>query len=293
MNENTTPPVTMIGLGPMGRAMVRRFLEAGHPTTVWNRTASRADDLVAAGAVRTGTPAEAVAASELVLLSLTDYAAMYDILGDVGEALAGRVVVNLSSDTPEASRAAAAWLADRGARLIVGGGMVPAQLVGAEGAYVFYSGPREVFDAHEPTLRRIGRPDYMGEDPGLAQLFYQAQLDLFLTMLAAYLHATALVGSAGVPAAQFAPYAVETVVTFGPFFEQAAHHVGERRYPGDEANVTMMGATADHVVGASEAAGIDTALPNAVKSLYDRAIAAGHGKDNWTSLFEVITRRVP
>jgi 3-hydroxyisobutyrate dehydrogenase-like beta-hydroxyacid dehydrogenase len=53
----------------------------------------------------------------------------------------------------------------------------------------------------------------------------------------------------------------------------------------------MMGATADHIVAASAAAGLDTALPEAVKSLYDRAIAAGHGSDNWTSLYEVVTRQ--
>jgi 3-hydroxyisobutyrate dehydrogenase-like beta-hydroxyacid dehydrogenase len=52
----------------------------------------------------------------------------------------------------------------------------------------------------------------------------------------------------------------------------------------------MMGATADHIVAASTEAGLDAVLPEAVKSLYDRAIAAGHGSDNWTSLYEVITR---
>ncbi|MER5418487.1 NAD(P)-binding domain-containing protein [Streptosporangium roseum] len=40
----------MIGLGPMGRAMAAAFLAAGHPTTVWNRTAGRADELLASGA---------------------------------------------------------------------------------------------------------------------------------------------------------------------------------------------------------------------------------------------------
>ena len=52
----------------------------------------------------------------------------------------------------------------------------------------------------------------------------------------------------------------------------------------------MMGATAGHILGSSEAAGIDLALPRAVKSHYDRAIAAGHGRDSWTSLFEVMKR---
>ena len=90
-------PVTVIGLGPMGQAMVRSLLRAGHPVTVWNRTPSRAADVVAAGATLAATPAEALAASKLVILSLTDYQAMYDILGPATDALAGRTLVNLSS----------------------------------------------------------------------------------------------------------------------------------------------------------------------------------------------------
>ena len=291
MSTNTAAPVTVIGLGPMGQAMVRAFLAAGHPVTVWNRTASRADELVAAGATRAATPTEAVAASPLVVLSLTHYDAMYEILGDVGDALAGTVVANLSSDSPQASRDAAAWLAERGAELVVGGVMVPAPAVGTDGSYVFYSGPRSVFEAHEPTLRVIGRPEYRGEDPALAQLFYQALLAVFLTTLAAELQAAALVASVGVPASELMPFVKDTLELAAAFVGETAEHVDARKYPGDLSTATMMGATADHIVAASRDAGLDTALPEAVKSLYDRAIAAGHGADNWTSLYEVVTKR--
>jgi len=284
--------VTVIGLGPMGQAMVRKFLAAGHPTTVWNRTPSRADALVEEGAVRAASPAEAVAASGLVVLSLTDYQAMYDILGRAEGALAGRVIANLSSDSPQKTREAAEWLAERGAQLLAGGVMVPAPMVGEAGAYVFYSGPRAVFDAHEPTLRVIGRPDYRGADPALAQLFYQALLAVFLTALAAELQAAALIGSAGVNAKELAPYIRETLELAAAYADETARHVDERSYPGDLSTATMMGATADHIVAASTAAGLDTVLPEAVKSLYDRAIAAGHGNDNWTSLYEVVGSRI-
>jgi 3-hydroxyisobutyrate dehydrogenase-like beta-hydroxyacid dehydrogenase len=287
MNDKRDP-VTVIGLGPMGQAMVRAFLEKGHPTTVWNRTASRADDLVRKGAIRADTIADALAASELVILSLTDYQSMYDILGEVGHALAGRVIVNLSSDSPEKTRKAATWLDDRGAQLLVGGVMVPAPLVGHEAAYVFYSGPRRVFEVYQTTLRIIGRPDYLGEDHALAQLYYQAQLDIFLTSLSAYLHATALLRSAGVSAKSFVPYAVDNFNSISSYLAEAAKHMDEGRHPGELANVTMMGATAHHIVEASAEAGIDIGLPAAVKAHYDRAIAAGRGKESWTSLFEVI-----
>lgn len=280
--------VTVVGLGPMGQAMVRAFLDNGHPATVWNRTASRADDLVASGAVRAATVADAVAANELVVLSLTDYQAMYDLLGTAEDSLKGRVVVNLSSDTPERTREAAEWLAERGAELLVGGVMVPSVLVGKEGSYVFYSGPQAVFDTYQSTLAVIGKPDYRGEDHALAQLFYQAQLDIFLTSLSAYLHATALVGSAGVSAETFLPYAVDNFNTISFYLADAARNIDSGDHPGDLANVTMMGATADHIAGASAAAGIDAGLPDAVKALYDSAIARGHGRDSWTSLFEVI-----
>lgn len=279
-------PLTLIGLGPMGQAMVARFLDAGHPTTVWNRTASRADGVVAKGATLAPSAADAVAANRLVILSLTDYAAMYDILD--GADLAGRVVVNLSSDTPDKTLKAAAWLAERGAELLVGGVMVPAPLVGDETAYVFYSGPREVFDRYTDTLALIGRPDHLGEDHTLAQLFYQAQLDVFLTALAGMLHAFALVGSAGVPAQRFAPYLADISTSVAMYVDETARHLDSGEHPGDLANTAMMGATAAHVVGASEAAGLDTELPRAVRSLYDRAIAAGHGRDSWTALINVI-----
>ena len=295
------PAVTVIGLGPMGQAMVRTLMAGGHPVTVWNRTASRADDLVAEGAARAASPAEAVAAVDLVILSLTDYQAMYDILDPVGAhaagsgpgdgLLAGKLLVNLSSDTPERTREAAAWADRRGARFLVGGVMVPAPMVGTDEAYVYYSGPKDAFAAHEPTLRSLGAPRYLGEDPGLAQLFYQAQLDVFLTTLSALLHGTALVGSAGVPAAEFLPQALETVAGIPAMLgagEDTAQQLDSGSHPGDLSTATMMGATADHVLAASEAAGIDLDLPRAVKAHYDRAIAAGHGRDNWTSLFETI-----
>jgi 3-hydroxyisobutyrate dehydrogenase-like beta-hydroxyacid dehydrogenase len=275
--------ITLIGLGPMGQAMVRAFVKEGHDVTVWNRTASRAEGL---GATIAPTVADALAANELVILSLTDYQAMYDVLDK--QSLQGKVIVNLSSDTPAKTLQAAAWAAEHGAKFVDGGVMVPEHLVATDVSYVFYSGPQDVVRAHEEVLRIIGRVDYVGEQPGLAQLHYQAQLTIFLTSLSSLLHATALLKASGVPAEKFARYAKETFDTMSIYVDEAAQNVDTHTYPGDGANVIMMGATADHIVGASDEAGLDLELPNAVKSLYDRAIAKGHGKSGWPSLYEVI-----
>jgi 3-hydroxyisobutyrate dehydrogenase-like beta-hydroxyacid dehydrogenase len=275
--------ITFIGLGPMGQAMVRALVKAGHDVTVWNRTPSKAEGLDATVAP---TIADALAASDVVFLSLTDYKVMFDLLD--GQTVDGKTIINLSSDTPATTRRAAKWAAQRGATFIVGGVMVPEQLVATDASYAFYSGPESVVQQYESLLAVIGRVDYVGEDPALAQLFYQAQLTIFLTSLSAYLHATALVGSAGVAPEKYAPWAAEVFDNLSYYLPEAAKNIASHEHPGEGANIVMMGATADHIVGASTEAKLDLAVPLAVKSLYDRAIAAGHGGDTWTSLYEVI-----
>jgi 3-hydroxyisobutyrate dehydrogenase-like beta-hydroxyacid dehydrogenase len=284
-------PVTVIGLGPMGQAMTRRLLTAGHPVTVWNRTVSRADALVAEGAALASTPAAAVAAGDPTILSLTDYQAMYDILGDVGGALAGRTLVNLSSDTPERTREAADWARRRGAAFLTGGIMAPAPMVGTDAAYVYYSGPKDVFEQHRQVLALIGSPRLLGDDPGLAQLMYLAQLDVFLTTLSSLMHATALAGSVGMTAAEFLPQAMATLADI-PAMLQEGENPGEQidagEHPGHLSTAAMMGATAEHVVAASQAAGVDLTLPLAVQSHYRRVIEDGGGRDNWTRIIDGI-----
>ncbi|MFE0682903.1 NAD(P)-dependent oxidoreductase [Streptomyces sp. NPDC058961] len=285
-------PVTVIGLGPMGQAMTRTLLGAGRPVTVWNRTAGRAADVVAEGATLAATPAEAVEASDLVILSLTDYRAMYDILDGAAASLTGRTLVNLSSDTPDRTREAAAWAAGHGARFLTGGVMVPAPMIGTEASHIYFSGQEGALEAHRAELALLGVPRYLGEEPGLAQMMYQAQLTVFLSALSALMHATAMLGSVGMKAAQALPEllgstdAIGAILRAGERVPGTALDAGE--HPGDLSTVTMMGATADHIVETSTSLGLDLALPLAVRAHYRHAIENGHGGDNWTRIIDGI-----
>ncbi|AIO00254.1 2-hydroxy-3-oxopropionate reductase, putative [Leishmania panamensis] len=64
--------VGYVGLGLMGKPMAINILKAGFPVSVWNRTASKCDDLVAAGATVCATPAEVAAGSDVVFTNLSD-----------------------------------------------------------------------------------------------------------------------------------------------------------------------------------------------------------------------------
>ena len=68
--------VAVVGLGPMGSRMAARLLAGGHEVAVWNRSAGKAEALVAAGAREADTPAEAADGAAVVLTMVADDAAV-------------------------------------------------------------------------------------------------------------------------------------------------------------------------------------------------------------------------
>lgn len=287
--------ITVIGLGPIGQALVHALLGAGYAVTVWNRTPRRAEAVVAAGARLAATPAAAVSASDVTLLSLTHYQAMWDVLGDATGALAGRTLVNLSSGTPGEAREAAEWARAHSASFVAGGVMVPPPMIGGEHAYVYYSGDEREFATHRDALATLGDARWLGEDPGRAPLMYQASLDLFLTALAGFAHATAMAGTAGITAGTFLPEVVELFRAIPDMIAPdgigaLAARIDAGDHSDADSSAIMMGATADHVVATAEATGIDLSLPRAVQRLYHHAIQEGHGTDGWTRTIAAAAR---
>ena len=285
--------VTVIGLGAMGSTMARVLLAAGHPTTVWNRTPGRAADLVAAGAVEAVTAAEAVAPNQLIVISQIDYDAMNNSLADAD--LNGKVLVNLSSDSPDRLRTASRWATERGATLITAGIMVPPPGIGQPGAYSFYSGPRETVDQHAATLEALGRVEYVGSDPGLAMLYYQSMLNIFWSTLISYFYSAALVGSAGISPSDLRPYVatmLSDLTADGPmgFLNILTAELEAGTYPGGQNNLHMQAVGSQHVVHAFTQAGLDTTVPAAIAALFTRSDTAGHGQSGLTALIETIRK---
>jgi 3-hydroxyisobutyrate dehydrogenase-like beta-hydroxyacid dehydrogenase len=150
----------------MGAALAGVLNQAGHETTVWNRSRAKVDPLVAAGATRAETVADAVAASPLVIACVLDYAVLRSLLEPVAGQLSGRALVNLTSGTPEHARAASAWATEHGIDYLDGKILAFPSTIGGPEALLLYSGPRDSFTSHEPTLTTLGGASYPGTDPG-------------------------------------------------------------------------------------------------------------------------------
>lgn len=289
-------PVSVIGLGPMGLALADALLAKGHSLTVWNRTPGRADDLVARGARRAPTAADAVAASPVTLVCLKDYATLYDVLAPKAAALAGGFLVNLNSGTPKEARTAADWAAGHGAGYLDGAIMVPPTLVGEPGAVFLYSGPRDAFDQHHDVLTALGEPRHLGSDPGLAVLHNTALLGMMYATMNGWLHATALVGSAGVTAERFADLAfgwfMPTVMDNASLRAQAPD-LDRSHYPGELGTLEMNLNALEHIAHTSAEQGVHTEHPLQMRDIARRAVAEGYGEQNYLAVFEIFKKALP
>ncbi|MDX6738442.1 NAD(P)-dependent oxidoreductase [Actinocorallia sp. A-T 12471] len=290
-------PVTVLGLGLMGSALAAAFLAAGHPTTVWNRSTAKAKPLVDKGAKAAASVEEAVAASPLVVVCVSDYPAVRALLEPLGPALDGRVLVNLTSGTSGEARELAQWADGKAAAYLDGAILATPGAVGSEAA-VLFSGPRAAFELHEPAFRSLGEgAAYLGEDHGLASLYDVAVLGLMWQTLNGFLHGAALLGAAGVEAKSFAGIAAESLRTVAGWLPGNAEQIDAGDFQAVDATLDTHLAAMDHLVEESEALGVDVELPRAIRDLARRAADAGYGGGEYAVLVKLFeapgSRRSP
>ncbi|MFC4063093.1 NAD(P)-dependent oxidoreductase [Planomonospora corallina] len=288
MTDSGRPPVTVIGLGDMGRALAGAFLDRGHPTAVWNRTASRADALAARGATVAATPAEAIAASPLTVVCLLDDGAVRKVLEPAAATLRGRTLVNLTNGTPGQARETAAWAAGQGAEYVDGGIMAVPPMIGGPGALVLYSGSPAAFTGHEATLGALGAARHLGTDPGLAALYDVALLSAMYGMFGGFFQAVALTRSEKVPAAEFTPMVAAWLGAMMESLPALAEAVDSGDHSATGSNLRMQAAAYVNLLDAAREQGVGTELMEPMRALLDRAVAAGHGDGDLSSLVDLL-----
>jgi len=155
------------GLGIMGRGMAACLLRAGCEVVVWNRTRSRTEDLIAAGATGAETPEALAAACDIIMLCVSDTPDVEAVtLGEHGliHGLAeGKLVVDHSTISASATRRLAETVAESGARWVdapVSGGSEGAErgtlAIMAGGEVVDVERARPYMDSYSSVITHVG-----------------------------------------------------------------------------------------------------------------------------------------
>ncbi|MFE4513240.1 NAD(P)-dependent oxidoreductase [Kitasatospora sp. NPDC056783] len=291
VENDSKSPLTLLGLGAMGAALADAWLAAGHPLTVWNRTAARADGLAARGAAVAATAADAVAANRLVVVCLLDDASVEEALE--GLDLAGKDLVNLVTSTPGQARVRAAWAEERGARYLDGGIMAVPPMIGVPeaGAYVFYSGSAELFEEHAGVLAAPAGTRYVGADAGHAALHDVALLSAMYGMFAGVAHAFALFRGESVAPSELAPLLGSWLTAMsGSVAGTAAQLEGGDYTKGVVSNLAMQVAGQETLRRTAEEQRVSAELLEPYFRLMARRLEAGSGAEDLTGVVDLLRR---
>jgi len=196
--------IGFIGLGHMGVAMARNLLKAGHEVTVWNRSPGKADALVADGAGRAATPAEAAAGEVVHTMLADDHALEAVTFGDGGILSASGQAIHISHSTiglPLAERLAKAH-ADHGSTLV--SAPVFGRPAAAEAAKLFVvaAGPAAALARCQSLFDAVGQKSFfVGDHPPAANMVKLCGNFLILSAVEALAEAMTLAEKSGVPKA--------------------------------------------------------------------------------------------
>lgn len=161
-----------IGLGVMGGGMAARLLDKGYSVTGYNRTRAKAEPLIRRGMKWGKSPCAVAEACDVTFAMVTNVHALHAVAegpdGLLAGMSAGKVLVDMSTVSPSASRALAAKIREKGADMLdspVSGSVITLE----QGKLsIMVGGRRDTFERIKPLLEALGQKVTHVGDNGLA-----------------------------------------------------------------------------------------------------------------------------
>jgi 3-hydroxyisobutyrate dehydrogenase-like beta-hydroxyacid dehydrogenase len=274
----------------MGSRIARRLLDAGHELVVWNRTAEKANELVAAGATRAESPADAARRAEVVLTMLADPDAVRAVVEGQDGIAAGAddstTVIQQSTVGPAAIASVREALPDAV-------GLLDAPVLGslaeveAGSLRIFVGGPEELVRRWLPLLSELGSPTHVGPLGSGAAAKLVANTTLFGTI---GVLGEALALAEGLGLSRETAFEVLAATPVAAQAERRRPSIESRDYP-PRFTLALAAKDAELVRQAAEAAGVDLRVAAAARSWLADAERAGLADQDYSVVLETILGR--
>lgn len=282
--------IGFLGLGTMGRGMVKNLLAAGHDVTAWNRTTLDEADSAALGVRMADTAAAAADGKDFVMYCLSDDVAVRDIVLDEGGLAstvgAHSIVIDLSTIDPLTSADEAAAFGDRGVRFIDAPVFGSKGEANAGGLWIVVGGDRAAFDSAREVLEPISETlHYMGPSGSGARMKLVGNL-VVAAQLEALGESLTLASKAGLDLRDV--LGVLAVTDFkSPIFDGVGAAVIAGDYSPSFA-LKLMLKDARLVSTFAERLGAPIPGTRATLSTIEKAVGAGWGEENASALIKVL-----
>jgi 3-hydroxyisobutyrate dehydrogenase len=270
--------------------MAGRLVDSGYLVTAWNRTRGRADDLIKRGARVADSPRDAAAGSRVIVLMVSDPAAVSDVLGGgrgvLAGARAGSTVVNMSTIGPADSLRFAEQCEKAGVRYVeapvmgsigqAASGTLVAIVSGDTTAVADVSGMLLVMTKQIIPAGAIGQASTLKL---VMNLLVGGTIELLAESIAA-------AQRSGLPLELFRETLLSSVLA-SPFVGYKSPLLFERRYDA-QFSTRLMLKDLDLVLASAGEHGLALPATAIIREQFARAVAAGLGDDDAASVREVM-----
>jgi 3-hydroxyisobutyrate dehydrogenase-like beta-hydroxyacid dehydrogenase len=279
--------IGFVGLGQMGSGMAANLIKSGREVTVYNRTAAKAEPLVALGAKVGKTPGDA-AKGDVVVTMLADDHAVEDAVFGAGGILASLPTgaLHISSSTIGVA------LSDRltGAHTKAGQRFVAAPVFGrpeaAAGAklVVAVAGPTDAIKTAQPLLDAISQKTFViGAKPALANLVKLSGNFLIANVIEALGEAVALVTKGGVDRHTYI-YLLTSTLFSAPVYKTYGAIIAEQKFSPAGFAAPLGAKDVRLALAAAEDLRVPLPLASLLRDRFLRLLAEGGESLDWSAI---------
>jgi 3-hydroxyisobutyrate dehydrogenase-like beta-hydroxyacid dehydrogenase len=285
--------VGFLGLGSMGGAMARRLISAGHSVVVWNRSVKAVDELVAIGALRAHSPAEALSADLSFSMFANDEAVQAVFDENALAAASGRIHVLMASISPSMADTMSERFAGAGVDY-VGAPVLGRPEVAAAGQLdILAAGPAAAIEAVEPYLAVLGKRIWrFGERPSIANIVKASVNYNIIHALQALGESVAMTERQGVPPELFTDLLRSTLFG-GVVYNVYGDLIARGAYSPPGFTVALGRKDLGLAQEVAAASGLRLATLPALAAVFDQALADPGLRDkDWSAIAEVSRRNL-
>lgn len=279
--------VALLGTGLLGEAVAERLHAAGYSLSVYNRSVGKTRALQQRGVEVAATAAAALSKADVVLLLLTDAAAIRAVLFDPSTSVAinGRMVIQMGTIGPSESRSIDAEITRLGGRYLeapVLGSLTEAK---AGTLLIMVGGTPENLAECTPLLQVLGSDVRLIGPAGKAAVMKLALNQLIAAEMAAFALSLGLIREGGVDRDTFMEILRKSAL-YAPMFDKKLPRLAKRQYAQPNFSTRHLLKDVDLCLTAAEQAGLSTNGLQGVRSLLTDTIARGLGEVDYSALYE-------
>lgn len=283
--------VSVLGAGLMGSPFCLRLLGEGHEVTVYNRSSDKLTHLISKGANITTNPFDAIANSKIIIMMLSGYSAITEVLFSTPIDMKDKLFVQMGTISPNESRELFTRISRLGGKYIEAPvlGSIPEALSGK--LIVMVGGSLDDFNYVVPILDCLGEKPILIGDVGTAASLKLAMNQLIAALTTAFSLSLGFCMRNGVDTEIYMDV-VRKSALYAQTYDKKLKKYLERNFDGANFSAKHLNKDVNLFLADAESLGMDCSSLQGIAKITTQAIKQGLGDKDYSAIYEIINPEV-